>query len=141
MTRVSIGQSQQFQRTQVFISHRGSDALLAERLANEIRNAGYDVWLDKWEINIGDSIIKQINTGLQNEKYLILCYSASDVLSPWISREWMSALALQLNGYNVKILPVRLSGGDPPAILADIKYADVVVDWNNGIAELLQAMR
>ena len=57
-----------------------------------------------------------------------------------MSREWMAALAQQLNGYEVKVLPVRLSGGKPPAIMSDIKYADLVKDWNQGIAELLNAM-
>jgi hypothetical protein len=50
-------------------------------------------------------------------------------------------LARQLSGYGVKVLPVRLSGGMPPAILADIKYADLVKDWSRGITELLRAMR
>jgi hypothetical protein len=53
----------------------------------------------------------------------------------------MSALARQLEGHNVRILPVRLTGGGPPAILADIKYADLVRDWDKGVAELLAATR
>jgi hypothetical protein len=57
-----------------------------------------------------------------------------------MSREWMAALALQLNGYEVKVLPIRLSGGEPPAIMTDIKYADLVKDWDNGVAELLRTI-
>ena len=124
-----------------FISHRGEDADLAERLAEEIRQAGFQVWLDEWEINLGDSIAEKINSGLENARYVVLCYSKAGVLSPWISREWMSALARQLNGYGVNVLPVRLSGGEPPAILADIKYPDLVKDWDRGISELLRVMR
>lgn len=124
----------------VFISHRGEDTALAERLAVQLNQAGFEVWLDKWNISIGDSIIQKINAGLENACYLILCYSEAGVLSPWMSREWMSMLAQQLNGYGVKILPIRLSGGSPPAILADIKYADLVKDWNYGMSELLKAM-
>jgi len=124
-----------------FISHRGSDAQQAERLANEICNAGHQAWLDEWEINVGNSIVERINAGLAGVTYLVLCYSSAGVLSPWMSREWMSALARQLNGYDVKILPVLLTGGGPPAILADLKYADLVSDWSRGVAELLRAIR
>jgi len=124
-----------------FISHRGEDADLAERLAKDIRRAGFQVWLDEWEINLGDSIVEKINAGLENARYVVLCYSKAGVLSPWMGREWMSALARQLHGYGVKVLPVRLSGGEPPAILADIKYADLVKDWPRGVSELLRAMR
>jgi hypothetical protein len=53
----------------------------------------------------------------------------------------MSTLARQLNGHNVKILPIRLTGGQPPAILADIKYLDLMKDWNRGVSELLRAIK
>ena len=46
-----------------------------------------------------------------------------------MSREWMSALARQIEGAQVRLLPVRLTGGSPPPILADLKYADLVTDW------------
>jgi hypothetical protein len=125
----------------VFISHRGSDAREAERLANEIRNAGHQVWLDVWNINLGDSIVERIDEGLEGATYVVVCYSSSGITSPWMSREWMSTLARQLSGHGVKILPVLLTGGGPPAILADLKYADLVSDWSQGISELLRAMR
>lgn len=125
----------------VFISHRRADDAEAERLAIEIRSAGHDVWLDVWEIGIGDSIIQRMNEGLTGAAYLVLCYSSSDVMAPWISSEWMNTLARQLNGENVKILPVRLTGGTPPPILASIRYADLVADWPGGLTELLRAIR
>jgi hypothetical protein len=125
----------------VFISYRGSDAPAAERLAEEIREAGHQVWLDEWEIGIGDSIIGRMNEGLEGAAYLVLCYSSSGVMAPWISREWMSALARQLEGQGIKILPVLLTGGTPPAILADIRYADLVADRERGMSQLLRAIR
>ncbi len=125
----------------VFISHRGSDAQQAEQLAIEIRIAGHKVWLDAWKIDLGDSIIERINEGLEGATYVVVCYSSSGVTAPWMSREWMSALARQLNGYSVKLLPVVLTGGVPPAILADVKYANLVKDWQRGVSQLLQAIR
>jgi len=125
----------------VFISHRRADAQEAERLAKEIRAAGHKVWLDLWNIKLGDSIVERINEGLAGATYVVVCYSSAGVTSPWMGREWMSALARQLEGHGVKALPVKLTGGGPPAILADIKYADLVKDWTRGVAELLAAMR
>jgi hypothetical protein len=124
----------------VFISHRGSDADLASRLAEEIQRKGYNVWLDDWEILVGDSVVERINVGLENAKYAVICYSDSGVISNWMSREWMSALARQLEGHGIRLLPVRLSGGTPPAILADIRYADLVKDWDRGVAELMRSL-
>lgn len=124
----------------VFISHRTADAVEVELLAEEIRRAGHTVWLDTREIGIGDSIIGRINEGLEGAAYLVLCYSSAGA-SPWTDVEWMSTLARQLSGHGVKILPVLLTGGTPPAILADIRYADLVKDWSGGVAELLRAIR
>jgi hypothetical protein len=127
--------------TRVFVSHRGCDLASALRLASELREHGHEVWLDEWEIGVGDSIVQRIDDGLMTSAYLVLCYSAAGTLAPWMSREWMSTLARQLNGARVQILPVRLTGGAPPAILADIKYADLAADWSAGVAALCAALR
>ena len=125
----------------VFISHRRSDTSAAERLADEVRTAGHTVWFDEWEIGLGDSIVEKMEQGLTGATYVVVCYSDQGVTVPWMGREWMSALARQLSGHGVKLLPVRLTGGEPPALLADIKYADLVKDWPGGVAQLLKAIR
>lgn len=124
----------------VFLCHRKSDASLATSLATELKNAGHAVWFDEWVIGVGDFIVAEIDKGLTGTSYLILCYSALGS-SDWTDREWHSALHRQLSGHAVKILPVRLSGGVPPAILADIKYADLVTDWKTGVQQLLKALK
>jgi hypothetical protein len=125
----------------VFISYRRNDVREAEKLANEVRAAGHQVWLDEWNINLGDSIVGQINEGLEAANYVVICYSSSGVSSQWMSREWMSVLARQLNGYGIKLIPVQLTGGAPPAILADIFYVDLMKDWAGGITRLLRTIR
>lgn len=127
--------------TDVFICHRGADMQEAERLAGELRACGHDVWLDTWQISIGDSIIRKMNEGLTYLRYLVLCYSDSGLTSDWMNVEWMSTLHRQLSGVDVTVLPVRLTGGAPPAILADIKYADLVADWSTGVNALSAAIK
>ncbi len=124
----------------VFISHRKADAEQAEKLGTEIRKAGHEVWFDEWKIDVGDSIVERVDEGLEGLNYLVLCYSEHG-MSPWVNREWMSVLARQLSGHKVKILPVLLTGGKPPAILADIKYADFTKDWSKGLSDLLRAIK
>lgn len=125
----------------VFVSHRLADEDAAERLALELRDRGHEVWLDTWEIGLGDSIVEKMNEGLTGSAYVVLCYSSAGSTSPWMGREWMSALARQLEGTGVRLLPVRLTGGTPPAILADLKYADLTANWAGGIEALCAAIR
>lgn len=124
----------------VFISHRKVDVPDAKRLAEAVSAAGHVVWFDEWEIGIGDSVVERIDTGLEGTSYLVLCYSAAGVMSPWVTREWMSTLHRQLEGCDVRILPVKFSGS-APAILADIRYADLSQDWDQGFEQLLKAIR
>jgi len=124
----------------VFISHRKIDAQQSERLSKEICDAGHQVWFDEWEIALGDSIVERVNEGLEGASYVVLCFSESG-MSPWVNREWMSSLARQLSGYNIKVLPVLLTGGELPAILADIKYANLITDWSKGVSELLRSIK
>ena len=124
----------------VFVSHRLSDTVEAARLAAELAAAGHDVRLAEWEVRVGDSILKWMDDRLQTSSYVVLCYSDAGAMSSWISREWMSAFARQLNGAGVRLLPVRLTGGEPPARLADLKYADLVTDWDKGVRAVLAAI-
>ena len=124
----------------VFLCHRKPDAVRVEQLAVELRAARHQVWLDEWAIGVGDSIVAEIDKGLAGSHYLVLCYSAAGP-SDWTDREWQSTLHRQLAGHAVKILPARISGGAPPAILADIAYADLVADWSAGLAKLLKEVR
>lgn len=124
----------------VFLCHRKIDSAKVEALGVEVEKAGHKVWFDEWEIGVGDSIVQKINEGLEGVAYLILCYSSIES-SDWTDREWHSTLHRQLSGQSVKILPVRIGGEKAPAILADIKYADLYSDWNAGVVALLKAIK
>jgi molybdopterin-guanine dinucleotide biosynthesis protein A len=125
----------------VFVSHRTQDLVSAQALADAMREDGHEVWLDVERIGLGDSIVAAIDRGLADATHLLLCCSGAGHDSPWMSREWMSTLARQLDGHGVRVLPVLLAGGSPPAILADIKYADLSGDFRSGIAEIKAALR
>ena len=42
--------------TSIFISHSSQDADGALRLAEDLKRTGLEVWLDEWEIAVGDRI-------------------------------------------------------------------------------------
>lgn len=45
----------------------------------------------------------------------------------------MKAERLGEEGAGIRVLPVVLTGGEPPSILADVKFADLVADWSSGV--------
>lgn len=124
----------------VFISYRSPDRPFAVEIKDELTASGHKVWLDVDNVKIGGSIVQLIDSGLFRSSYLLLCLSGAGT-SAWMDREWMSTLDRQLNGAAVKILPILLPGGQMPAIICDLRYANLAKNWKLGIKELKVAMR
>lgn len=40
----------------IFLSHTSLDKPFVEKLAKDLKRIGINVWFDKWEIKIGESI-------------------------------------------------------------------------------------
>lgn len=47
-------------KPKVFLSHSKKDKQFIEKVANDLRSCGIDVWYDEWEIPPGESIRKKI---------------------------------------------------------------------------------
>ena len=124
----------------VFISYQEHDRIPAERLSMELRDRGYGVVADHLNVMVGDSIVRQIGHEPSDASFLVLFLPEATSTSTWMDREWMSALARQLERANVRVLPVILSGATPPPILADTKYVDLGYDWDGGLNALIKAI-
>lgn len=127
----------------VFISYSHNDRAFVQKLAQDLRdNGGNKVWLDLWEIRIGDSIIGKIEEGINESDFLIVVLSEHSVMSNWVISELRSALTIQLNQQNVKVLPVLIDDCQKPLFLNHIRHADFRPgsNYNEAFAELLNAI-
>lgn len=120
-----------------FLCHASEDKAIVEKIGNEIKKKGADVWFDKWEIKIGDSIVERVNEGLTKMTHLVIFLSKNSVDKPWVKKELSSALMRKLNSNSIKVLPVVLEAVEIPTIISDLKYADLVTDENSGIEQLI----
>lgn len=72
----------------VFISYASEDkADAASPLAEALRRAGVRVWLDGFEIQIGDSIRAKIDEGLAHSRYGVAILSDAYFRKAWTGRE------------------------------------------------------
>lgn len=90
----------------VFISYSSKDKIFAEKLSRDLLKLDLDVWLDKWEIKVGDSLISKISSGLSESDYLIIILSNNSILSEWVNRELNYSLLEEIN--NSQISRMRL---------------------------------
>jgi hypothetical protein len=108
----------------VFLSHNSKDKpwvrILAERLiADEVI-----VWLDEAEINIGDSLIEKISTGIQDMRFVAAIISKNSVESSWVQKEISIAMSKEIAGREVMVLPLVIDNCELPVSLSDKLYAD-----------------
>jgi hypothetical protein len=71
----------------VFLSHSSKDKEVVRPVAERLRVDGLRVWLDAWEIQVGDSIPAKIEEGLEHSRVLVLCMSANAFGSDWAQLE------------------------------------------------------
>lgn len=89
-----------------FISHASEDKDdIVRDLAEALRNDGFEVWYDEFELKIGDSLRKKIDYGLSNANYGIVIVSPSFVKKNWTEYELNGMVAREMNGHKV-ILPI-----------------------------------
>jgi TIR domain len=118
----------------IFISHASSDRDFAVELAETLRHAGLEPWIDTQEISPGDSFLAQMNAGLGTAGYVLLLVSAAAHVSRWVTREWLAALANEAT----VLVPVLLDDSGLPPLLKDIVYIDARQNRAAAIEAVLQ---
>ena len=126
--------------TKVFISYTNSDYLIVHQLANDLKKRGIIVWLDEWEIKVGDEIRQKIEHGIQTYDYFIIILSKKSVNSTWVAKELNAAYMKEIKANRIVILPVLLEECEIPILISGKKYADFEKSYKNGLTELLQVL-
>lgn len=89
-----------------FISHATEDKDdFVRPLAEILREYGFRVWYDEFELEIGDSLRESIDKGLVNSRYGIVVLSPKFLDKDWTKYELNSLVAKEVEGVKV-ILPI-----------------------------------
>jgi formylglycine-generating enzyme required for sulfatase activity len=126
--------------TSIFISHSSQDADNSRRLAEDLKRAGLQVWLDEWNIAVGERITDKVQRGLTSANYLAVWLTRASVESGWVEREWQSKYHAEIAGNSTIILPLLAEDCAIPPLLSDKRYADFRSNYTNGLADLLRSV-
>jgi len=121
----------------VFISHSHQDKDFVDKLAAQLVLHKTYVWLDRWEIKVGDSLLGKVQEGIKSASALLIVLSKASVASEWCKKELNAGLMRELDEKRVVILPLLLEGCDIPVFLKEKKYADFRNDFDVGLRETL----
>lgn len=124
----------------LFLSHSSKDKSFVKTLAKDLLATGHEVWLDEWEIRVGECIVKKVEEGIENSDYVIIVLSNHSVSSTWVGKEWRSKYMEEIVENEVRILPVIIEDCVVPPLLSSKKYADFRRSYSQGISELIDSL-
>ena len=120
----------------IFISYSHADAEFVESLAKQLVQHKHYIWLDKWELNVGDSLIQRIQGALHLTPGLIVVLSKASVESEWCKKELESGLIRELEEKRVVVFPVVKEDCELPLFLRGKLYADFRKSFDDGFRAL-----
>lgn len=124
----------------IFISYSHSDSAFVDRLGALLFKQQVPVWLDRWELNVGDSLVRRVEQAITDAAAVIFVLSKASVESDWCRRELSAGLVRELEEKKVIVLPLLLEGCPVPLFLREKKYADFRTDFDTGFRDLVNAL-
>ena len=70
----------------VFISYSQADKLIVNKLAAHLVKQNASVWVDFWELSVGDSILNKVQEAIQKSSALLVILSKTSVESEWCTK-------------------------------------------------------
>lgn len=120
----------------VFISYSHDDSDIVEKIASYLVKENLHVWIDKWELNYGDSLIQKVQSAISEASVLLIMLSTKSIESEWCKRELTAGLLRELEEKRVVTIPILLEDCDIPLFLRDKIYADFRKDFDSSIRKL-----
>lgn len=117
----------------VFLSYAREDQALARQLADDLRNAGLEVWSDL-DIRAGDNWVARISAELNFADIIVVLVTPISVSSNWVSAEWMTALAR-----SKRIIPLIVGDATLPPLLHAVQAIELGADRASAVRAILGA--
>lgn len=120
----------------LFLSHSSRDKEFVRKLAEDLAFCEIDVWLDEWELQVGDSLYDVITKALEKSRYIAVVIGDNFADSRWAGDEMKQALSRERRENRVVVIPLLSGKGAVPAFLEDKLYLDFRRDYFHGLTRL-----
>lgn len=124
----------------VFISYSHSDEEFVNKFAAHLVKQNTHVWVDTWNLNVGDSILTKVQDAIEESSALLVILSKSSVESEWCKKEINSGLMRELDEKKVIVLPVLLEDCKIPIFLREKMYADFRTSFDKGLSLVVDSL-
>lgn len=124
----------------IFISYNQLDKDFVDNLAANLVLLKHNVWVDRWELKVGDSLTEKIERALTTSSAIIVVISQNSVDSGWCRRELTAALVREIEEKRSIVIPCRIDDCEIPLFLRDKLYADFRTDPDKAMRDVDAAL-
>jgi hypothetical protein len=121
----------------IFISHSSKDKAAAVHMAKILNFCSIDVWLDDWELDIGQSLTDEISKAMDDSRYIAILITENYNKSVWTKTEYKKALAREQKEQRTVMLPLIVGEAIIPDFLEDKIYIDLRKEFFTGVVTLV----
>jgi hypothetical protein len=124
----------------VFISHSNKDKNFVLKLAKDLMENGINVWLDEWNLGLGDTIADSINKAIEESRFIFLIMSPDYFNSAWTTQEWNMAMHSEMTENSIRTIPIYYRDCVIPPILQSKQWADFrnPENYNDNFKQLIR---
>lgn len=124
----------------IFISYSHENKEFADKLAMQLVAHNVNIWLDRWELNLGDSIIPKVQDAVDGASALLVILSKASVISEWCKNEINAGLLRELEEKQILVMPVMLEDCKVPVFVRGKLYADFRSNFDDGLQTVLEGI-
>ena len=104
MMRIDRG-AKRTAKPNIFISHSSRDNPAALLLASTLNFCAIDVWLDDWELEVGQSLTDEIARAMNDSRFIAILITANYNKTVWTKTEYKKALSREQKEGRTVMLP------------------------------------
>jgi hypothetical protein len=119
----------------IFFSYSRVDSDFTIQLANKLREAELNIWLDKFNIEAGEKWDNEIQKALESSNTLLVILSKSSTKSENVMDEVSYAI-----GKGKKVIPVLIEECEVPFRIRRLQYANFTRNFEDGLKTLTDAL-
>lgn len=82
----------------VYLAHATADKPIVRPLAEQLMANGVDVWLDEWDIEVGDSLRQKMEAGLSGMTHFVVVLTPTALKKPWVAMEIDAGILGKIGG-------------------------------------------
>jgi hypothetical protein len=124
----------------IFISYSHKDKAFADKLARNLVLLRHHIWMDRWELKVGESLIDKIHAALTRSSAILAVLSKNSVNSLWVKKEINAGLIRELGEKKSLLMPCIIDDCEIPLFLREKQYADFRSDPDQALSDIDQAL-